>query len=135
MKARNGVDIAIRVVAVSILGCIAFPLLVFACIMGTDSGTEQARNLSTTVFFLGSAILVLLILLCILAPRIVNRLPGPKIIWSILFRIPSYAIVVAAAVWCSWLVYKHHVHHDMRRTHPNQPPDPTRTGSGASTKP
>jgi hypothetical protein len=106
MSTRNGLDLAIRLVAASVLGCIAIPGLVFLCIMGTDSGTQEARDFSTRVLVLGSLAILVLILVSIFGPKIADRTPGPKVIWRIFFRIPPYAIVAGALLWFFWRLLK-----------------------------
>jgi hypothetical protein len=107
MDIRNGIDITVRLAA-AILGCLAAPLLVFLCIMGTDSGTQEARDFSTRVFILGSLAIVGLILVSIFGPKVAERIPGPKAILRIFVRIPPYGIVACALLWFFWLLFKRH---------------------------
>ena len=86
------IDWAIRIASVVVLGTLGLTLLVFACIMGTDSGTASAMATSATLLVGGVGVLFALILSAIYPRWIEKYVPRHALIAKVLVRIPSYII-------------------------------------------
>lgn len=94
-RALSIIDWGIRISSVLVVGTLGMTLLVFASIMGTDSGTSAAMASSAALLLGGAVVLFALILTAIHPDWIEQYIPGPVWLGKVLVRVPAYFLGTA----------------------------------------
>ena len=90
MKIFKAIDWLVRVQAMLVIILTAFPLLVFTCIMLTDTGTLESISLSIFIFLIGSAFLVSIFLCALKLNKLESGWADHALLVGLLFRVPVY---------------------------------------------